>query len=274
MKLRRIVRKTLAVLAMLLAFGLAKAPFEDGLTRRLVADKLLPEIQGTNLGGLIGQSAFLAVLGGLRPLVAIYTTLHAFDAWSYREWDTVERDYRIIVTLLPEDIDSWKTGGWHMAYNAAASYYLNEMLPDAVRQRMTREWVLKGVAFLEAGIKQHPESSELHKQLADIYREKLKDYCLAAKHYKASMEGDQPRSYMRRFYGYYLAWCPGHEREAYDFLISLYAEGTQQRLPTLIKRIKELEEKLAIPMPQRIPEVDPDIEMRKRFPHYKGPDEN
>jgi hypothetical protein len=271
MKLRRIARKALAVLGLLLVFGLAKAPFEDGLTRRLVADGLLIETQAANLGGLIGQSAFLAVLGGLRPLVAIYTTLHAFDAWSYREWDTVERDYRIIVTLMPEDIDSWKTGAWHLAYNAAASHYLDESLPEATRLRLTREWVRKGIAFLEAGIEQHPRSSALHKQLADIYREKVDEPCLAARHYKLAMEGDAPQSFLRRFYGYFLARCPGNEQEAHDYLMALYAEGPGQRLPTLIQRIKELEEKLAIPAPLRIPDPDPDKEIRKRFPNAQLP---
>ena len=271
MKFRRIVRKTLAVLAMLLAFGLAKAPFEDALTRRLVADKLIAETQAANLGGLIGQSAMLAVLGGLRPLVAIYTTLHAFDAWSFREWDTVERDYRIIVTLMPEDIDSWKTGAWHLAYNAAASHFLDESVPEATRLRQTREWVQKGIVFLEAGIEQHPRSSALHKQLADIYREKVEEPCLAARHYKLAMEGDAPQSYLRRFHGYFLARCPGKEREAHAYLMALYAEGKSQRLPTLIQRIKELEEKLAVPIPRRIPDADPDAELRKRFPNARLP---
>ena len=37
-------------------------------------------------------------------------TLHAYDAWQYREWDTVERDYAIIHQLAPGDIDAWITG--------------------------------------------------------------------------------------------------------------------------------------------------------------------
>ena len=36
----------------------------------------------------------------------------------------------------------------------------------------------------------------------------------------------------------------------------------------LSRAIKELEEKLAIPEAVRIPEEDPDEEMRKRFPTY------
>jgi len=272
MKLKSILRKTLAALAMLLVFGLARAPFEDRLTRRFVDAGLLAEPSATGIRELVGQSTFLAVLGGLRPLVAIYTTLHAFDAWSYREWDTVERDYRIITTLLPDDIDSWKTGAWHMAYNAAASYaYDDPDLPEATRKRNSMAWVRKGVEFLRAGIVQNPGSSALHKEMADIYREKIGDQCLAAKHYLAAVEGDAPQSYLRRFYAYTLARCPGHEREAYNYLMSLYAEGKSQRLPTLIQRIKELEAKLGVPEAKRIPEPDPDVLIRQRYPNAQLP---
>lgn len=271
MKIGRLIRKALAVAGLLLAFGLVRAPVEDALARRLTAEEVLDQAQAGDLAGLVGQSTFLAVLGGLRPLVAIYTTLHAFDAWSYRDWDTVERDYRIIVALLPEDVDSWKAGAWHLAYNAAASSYLDESLPEATRIRLTREWVRKGIAFLEAGLGRHPRSSALHKQLADIYREKLEEPCLAARHYRLAMEGDAPQSYIRRFYGYFLARCPGSEREAYDYLMALYAEGPSQRLPTLIQRIKELEGKLAVPEAARIPDPDPDVLIRQRFPEARLP---
>jgi hypothetical protein len=69
--------------------------------------------------------------------------------------------------------------------------------------------------------------------------------------------------YARRFYGYFMARCPGREREAYDYLTALYREGEAQRLPTLIKEIKNLEVKLAIPSPRRIPDGDPDRRPQK-----------
>ena len=55
-----------------------------------------------------------------------------------------------------------------------------------------------------------------------------------------------------------MARCPGKEKEAYAYLMALYGEGEQQHLPTLIKEIKNLEEKLGIPGPRRIPDADPD----------------
>ena len=56
------------------------------------------------------------------------------------------------------------------------------------------------------------------------------------------------------FAAYELAQSPGHEREAYEQLHGLYDSGEQQRLPTLLRRLKELEIKLDIPPDQRIPD--------------------
>jgi len=58
----------------------------------------------------------------------------------------------------------------------------------------------------------------------------------------------------RRFSAYELSYCEDREREAYECLRSLYDEGEKERLPTLIKRLKFLEDKLAIPEDQRIPD--------------------
>lgn len=272
MKLPRNARKTLTALAILLVFGMVRARWEDGLTRRFVDEGLLLEIATTDLRSTVGRSAALALLGGLRPLVAIYTTLHAFDAWTFRQWDVVERDYRLITTLMPEDTDSWKTGAWHMAYNASASELFDDSsIPTAVREKNSRDWVLKGVEFMKRGVEQNPRSAILHQELADIYREKLDEPCLAARHYRLAMEGDHPRSFVHRFYGYFLARCPGREQEAYDYLMELYHRGRHERLPTLIQRVKELEEKLSIPATHRIPDPDPDLEIRRRYPNAQLP---
>ena len=59
-------------------------------------------------------------------------------------------------------------------------------------------------------------------------------------------------SFDKRFSAYELSYCDGREREAYESLRALYDEGEKERLPTLIKRLKFLEEKLNVPPEQRI----------------------
>jgi hypothetical protein len=65
------------------------------------------------------------------------------------------------------------------------------------------------------------------------------------------------RAYNRRFSAYELSYCESREGEAYERLRQLYDEGEKERLPTLISRLKFLEEKLGIPQDQRIPNAGP-----------------
>ena len=59
------------------------------------------------------------------------------------------------------------------------------------------------------------------------------------------------------FAAYELAQCPGREREAYAQLHALYHSGESERVPTLLRRLRELEIKLDIPADQRIPDLLP-----------------
>jgi peptide/nickel transport system substrate-binding protein len=59
--------------------------------------------------------------------------------------------------------------------------------------------------------------------------------------------------YISRFAAYEMARVPGREREAYDRLMALYNLGKKQQVPSLLAKIRELENKLNIPADQRIP---------------------
>ena len=108
----------------------------------------------------LGQSSTLAALGGLRSLVSIYITLHAHDAWQMTDWETVERDYQLITTLAPRDIDNFIRGAWHMWANASANYELNESIPTGLREKMRQTYIDKGIAILEQGIHNNPGSGK------------------------------------------------------------------------------------------------------------------
>ena len=97
-----------------------------------------------------------------------------------------------------------------------------------------------------------------------MLREKKKDFCAAADAYKEAQKRKGAPEYIIRFTGYMLARCPGREKEAYDYLRRLYDIGKQHHLPTLIVSLKELEEALDIPLPQRIPDPHPDVLRRQR----------
>jgi predicted Zn-dependent protease len=144
---------------------------------------------------------------------------------------------------------------WHMAWNASTAAMNDRTQPRlALRINAAREYFQLGKDFLERGIKNNPERPELYEALARLYRDKYEDHEHASEFFAKAAALPGAHSYARRFAAYELAQCAGREREAYDRLRALYDSGEQERLPTLLRRLKELEIKLDIPPDQRIPD--------------------
>lgn len=210
----------------------------------------------------MSQSTMMGTLGGLRSLVATYMTLEAFEHFSTKAWDDLRQSYQVVLSLEPREEAHWVAVTWHLGINATANVEYDESLPSFERERRFKEYAFQAIDFAERGIAQLPDSAAIRLQLAEVYREKLKDNCATARVYKDTIGRPGALSYVRRFYGYFLARCPGSEREAYDYLMSLYDEGEDQHLPTLIKEIKNMEIKLNIPQVARILDPDPDAPMQ------------
>lgn len=255
--LQRIPR-TILVILLLVLFGLVRGPVEEGLRGRLVEANLLFPPPARGALEQMRQSALMGTLGGLRTLVASYFTLVTFEHFSTKSWDDLRAGYEIITALEPRDETHWVSVIWHLGINATANMEVDERLPAFERERRFKEYAFQAIGFAERGIDQLPESAAIRVQLAEIYREKLKDNCAVSRVYGEVIGLPGAPAYARRFHGYFMARCPGREKEAYAYLMALYREGEQQHLPTLIKEIKNLEETLGIPGPSRIPDADPD----------------
>ena len=126
----------------------------------------------------------------------------------------------------------------------------------ALRVKAQREYFALGKDFLERGIKNNPDRPELYEALARLYKEKYNDHERASEFYAKAAVLLEAAPWDRRFSAYELSYCEGREREAYERLRSLYDEGPKERLPTLIKRLQVLEDKLEIPQEQRIPDKE------------------
>ncbi len=261
------IPRPLTVLVLLALFGLVRSPVEEGLRQRLIETRLLlpPPAQGAL--EQMSQSALMGTLGGLRSLVASFLVLQAYEHFSTKSWDDLRHTYQIITSLEPREESHWVSVVWHLGINATANMEFDENLPAFERERRFHEYALQAIELAERGLSQLPESSGIRLQLAEVYREKLKDDCATARVYGEVIGLPTAPGYSRRFYGYFMARCPGREKEAYAYLMDLYREGEHQHLPTLIKEIKNLEEKLSVPLPQRIPDADPDRPQKTR----KGP---
>ena len=248
----------LIALAVLIVVGVLKLPLEGDLGTLHRQEHFRGVEFNLDLREKIGQLGFIAALSGFRAIVADALFIQAYSAWEYTEWGRMLLLFRHVTTLQPHVLLFWDTAAWHMAWNAGVAAMNDEKQPRlALRVKAQREYFALGKDFLERGIKNNPGRPELYEALARLYTEKYKDHERGSEYYAkaAALPGAAP--WDRRFSAYELSYCEGREREAYERLRHLYDEGPRERLPTLIKRLKFLEDKLGIPQDQRIPQTEP-----------------
>jgi hypothetical protein len=248
------MRRALVVFLSLLLFGAVRAPLEHALTethRRLHFQAIDFNL---DLREQLGQFGFVAALSGFRSLVADALFIQAHVAWERTEWSRVLFLFRQITTLQPRAVLFWDMAAWHMAWNASTAAMNDPHQPrEVLSLKAAHEYFELGKDFLERGIKNNPERPELYEALARLYRDKYEDHSHASEFFAKAAALPGARSYAKRFAAYELAQCPGREPEAYAQLRALYDRGEQERLPTLLRRLKELEVKLDIPPVQRVP---------------------
>lgn len=245
------------VFALLLTFGALRLPIEASLTAQHRSAYFHQAQLGLDLREQVGQLGFLAALSGFRSLVADVVFIQAHVAWERTEWGRVYLLFREATTLQPRSVMFWDMAAWHMAWNASVAALHDSTQPnEALRRKAQRDYFALGKDFLERGIKNIPDRPELYESLARLYKEKLNDHAAAARCYARAAALPGAPEYDKRFAAYELSFAPGHEREAYAALHQLYERGEHERLPTLLSRLKYLEQVLDIPLDQRIPESE------------------
>jgi tetratricopeptide (TPR) repeat protein len=247
------MRAILVILSLLL-FGAVRFPMEHALTKAHRELHFRAVDFNLDLREQVGQLGFVAALSGFRSLVADALFIQAHVAWERTEWGRVLLLFRQVTTLQPRAVLFWDMAAWHMAWNASTAAMNDPAQPRlALRVKAAREYFQLGKDFLQRGIKNNPDRPELYEALARLYRDKYEDHEQASEFFTKAAHLPNARRYARRFAAYELAQCPGREREAYDQLRALYDSGEQERLPTLIRRLKELEIKLDIAPERRVP---------------------
>jgi tetratricopeptide (TPR) repeat protein len=252
------MKRALVVLTVLLGLGLLKLPIEHNLAALNRQEHFQGVAFNLDLREKIGQLGFIAALSGFRAIVADALFIQAYSAWEDTEWGRMLLLFRQVTTLQPRVMLFWDTAAWHMAWNASVAAMNDQKQPRlALRVKAQREYFALGKDFLERGIKNNPDRPDLYEALARLYKEKYKNHERAAENYAKAAALPGAPTFDRRFSAYELSYCEGREQEAYDQLRHLYDEGPRERLPTLISRLKFLEEKLGIPQERRIPDTIP-----------------
>ena len=249
---QRRTRYLFAVLLML-AFGLARVPVETRLTREERAADFGRVKLDLSMRERLSQLGFLAALSGFRTPVADLLWLEAQTAWERVEYGRMNFLMSTVTTLTPKNVNFWDMAAWHMAYNASVAALNNAKEPKiALRVKAQREYFMLGKDYAERGIANNPTSYVLYQTLANIYKYKLDDHLNASRAFDKAAAAPGALSYEKRFAAYELSQVPGREREAWQRLRSLYDLGPQERLPTLEKDLKRMEEKLRLPPEQRV----------------------
>jgi hypothetical protein len=265
---RDLSRGPAAVVLVLLVSGLLRAPFESKLLADLRKAGFHPAMHGSSALQEVGVQGMMGALGGLRYMVSTFLTLRANFHWEFQDWDKVLDHFRLVQLLEPRNPEAWITGAWHCHSNAWAWYLHDDPNhSETTRRLLAREWVDRGKEMLRQGIEWNPDDPWIYRDLANVYRERDRDLCQAAEYYRrASLTPDAP-DFLHRIYGYLLAQCGEHDEQAMKVLRGIYDEGWEvlrrQRVliwkPSLIVEMRNLEERLNVPMEQRIPErFDPE----------------
>lgn len=243
------------IIVVLLAFGALRIPIEHALLETHRRFHFRSVDFNLDLREQVSQLGFVAALSGFRSLLADVLFIEAHVAWGQTQWGRVLLLFRQATTLQPRAVLFWDMAAWHMAWNASTAALNDPTQPrEALRIKAAREYYQLGKDFLERGIKNNPDRPELYEAMARLYRDKLDDHARASEYFAKAADVPGAHAYVRRFAAYELAQVPGREREAYSQLRALYDRGEQERLPTLLRRLKELEIKLDIPLDQRIPD--------------------
>ena len=249
--------RVLLTLTAIFIFGALKLPPERALVLEKRQFNFVEPGFNLDLREKIGQLGFVAALSGFRAVLADFLFVKAHIAWERADWGRVLFLFRQITSLQPHVPLFWDTAAWHMAWNASAAALNDPSQPrQMLRIKAQRDYLALGKDFLERGIKNNPRNPKLYESMAMLYRDKYNDHARASEFFRKAADCPGAPAYDKRFSAYELSYCEGWEPQAYIQLRRLYDEGEQERLPTLIKRLKYLETRLNIPKEQRIPDLD------------------
>jgi hypothetical protein len=247
------VKAKLIGIAILVVYGIIRMPLEADFERRQKELHFHGAVFSVSMRQQVGQLGFVAALSGFRALVADILWIEAHSAWERTEWGRMKVLFDTITALQPRNITFWDVASWHMAFNASVAARQDESVPrEAMRLRAERQYWSMGEDFLLRGAANNPDRAILFERLGLLYREKFKDPVKAHWAYEEAQKRPDALGYVHRFAAYELAKIPGKEQEAYNLLKSLYDRGEEERLPTLERLIRELEQKLNVPSSQRI----------------------
>jgi hypothetical protein len=246
------VKPRLLAFSILVVFGMIRMPFEARIEEKQRALHYHGAKFTLDTRQRLGQMGFVAALSGFRALVADVLWMESHSAWERTEWGRMKALFDVVTALQPRNVTFWDMSAYHMGWNASVAARMDESEPrEALRLKAEREYWALSEDLYKRGIQNNPDRAFLFEQLGRLYREKYKDHWKAHQMFEEASKRPDAMAYTHRFAAYELAETPGKEKEAYARLKALYDKGEDEHLPTLLRLLGELEEKLNVPAKDR-----------------------
>lgn len=221
---------------LLLAAGLGSQSMEIQLARPAA-------ISTGRLASLAGSGGTLAVLGGMRAVVAGGFWLRANLAWQSQK--SAETTALLYLTVAADDKTwyFWANGARMMAYDLPE--WRSQGVPAVVRQRIREEQASAALSFLKRGLQSGGQPADFHIEAANIHLRALGDREGAAHLFRLAAEQPGAPFYAARIHAELLREL-GRPKEAQAWLEQILprlpADDPSARREVVLKRIKELEQ--------------------------------
>lgn len=188
----------------------------------------------------------LAVLGGLRAVVAGGAWLKANLAWERREAAATEALLELTLAADDRPLYFWLNAARIMAYDFPA--WQSPEAPVAVREKNGRAATERALRLLERGLERHPAKAEFYQEMANLRLRALGDREGAAALFRLAAEQPGAPYHAARIHGELLREL-GRPQEALAWLRGvlpgLPADDPAARREVVEQRIRELEAELA-----------------------------
>ena len=250
------LRSWMIVLAVLLGTGLALEPLARPVWHRLTRDRTA--LHGAGLATGLGQAIGPGLLGGCRALAADLVWLRAYAAWESSDLAATRTLLELATAADPRPLVFWLNGariiGYDMAEWRIAAAGGRAAVPAVVQRRIEEDQARRAIAYLENGLAQHPQHPLLYLEIAHLHLHRRNDVAAAAGFYQLAARQPGAPFYAARIYGELLKKL-GRHREAYFWLVTLYptlpVDNERAMAAVVLGRIRELEDRLAVPPAQR-----------------------
>ena len=222
-------RKWLIAALILLVGGIARLPLEHAFSKELQTHRLAEEKINLSLRDELGQSFFIAVIGGFRSLVASIVEVENLDSWQEQNWAKVDAAYSLCTRLQPREYHYWDFRAWMSSHNAFDYYLYEDMTRPGLQPWIRQNLVEHAIKVLKEGMEHLPNDYRLPRSLAmlmaDFDKNRDANHFEASQWYYKAWELRPSLRFLRRNYIYNLARSPGHEIEAWPLLMEMYNSG-------------------------------------------------